>query len=126
VRERWSVRSEESWRRSSGAWPTRALRSGRLPASGGGLQAGRPWAHSRRQPWRRRRAGSAQDDQEFEEASIRRCDPGNLPDAPAVRAAAERNSMQMTPGRLNALCATLATLIRVSYGYTPDGDGLQQ
>ena len=27
--------------------------------------------------------------------------------------------MQMTPGRLNALCATLATLIRVSYGYTP-------
>jgi hypothetical protein len=27
--------------------------------------------------------------------------------------------MQMTPGRLHALCATLATLIRVAYGYSP-------
>ena len=56
---------------------------------------------------------------EFEEASIRRCDSDNLPATPAGARGGGANSMQMTPGRLNALCATLATLIRVSYGYTP-------
>jgi uncharacterized protein (TIGR03435 family) len=57
--------------------------------------------------------------EEFEEASIRRCDSDNLPAAPAGARGGGANSLQMTPGRLNALCATLATLIRVSYGYTP-------
>jgi uncharacterized protein (TIGR03435 family) len=64
-------------------------------------------------------AQTAAQDEQFEEASIRRCDPDNLPATPAGARGGGANSMQMTPGRLNALCATLATLIRVSYGYRP-------
>ena len=56
---------------------------------------------------------------EFEEASIRRCDSDNLPETPAGARAGGASSMQMTPGRLNALCVTVATLIRVAYGYSP-------
>jgi len=64
-------------------------------------------------------AGAQPVESEFEEASIRRCDPDNLPATPGGARGGGANSMQMTPGRLNALCATLATLIRVSYGYSP-------
>ena len=64
-------------------------------------------------------AQAAAQNEEFEEASIRRCDPDNLPATPSGARGGGANSMQMTPGRLNALCATFATLIRVSYGYSP-------
>ena len=56
---------------------------------------------------------------EFEEASIRECDPDNLPPAPARARGGGANSLQMTPGRMYALCLTPATLIRTAYGYTP-------
>jgi uncharacterized protein (TIGR03435 family) len=56
---------------------------------------------------------------EFEEASIRQCDPNNLPTAPEGARGGGANSFQMTPGRLHALCMTLATLIRTAYGYEP-------
>jgi uncharacterized protein (TIGR03435 family) len=57
--------------------------------------------------------------QEFEEASIRQCDPNNLPAAPEGMRGGGANSFQMTPGRMHALCMTLATLIRTAYGYGP-------
>src|SRR5215831_19273503 len=56
---------------------------------------------------------------EFEEASIRQCDPNNLPQAPEGMRGGGANSFQMTPGRTHALCMTLATLIRTAYGYAP-------
>jgi len=56
---------------------------------------------------------------EFEEASIRQCDPDNLPEAPGVGRGGGPNSFYMTPGRVNALCMTVATLIRTAYGYGP-------
>jgi len=56
---------------------------------------------------------------EFEEASVRPCDPDNLPDAPAGARGGGANSFRMTPGRTQALCMTLATLIRTAYGYGP-------
>src|SRR6185369_15632106 len=58
---------------------------------------------------------------EFEEASIRQCDSNNLPTAPEGARGGGANSFQMTPGRLHALCMTLATLIRTAYGYEPAG-----
>lgn len=55
---------------------------------------------------------------EFEEASIRACDPDDLPRLPAnVRGGGGPNSVLMTPGRYYALCVTPATLIRTSHGY---------
>jgi hypothetical protein len=57
--------------------------------------------------------------QEFEEASIRPCDPNNIPPAPEGMRGGGANSFQMTPGRMHALCMTLATLIRTAYGYGP-------
>src|SRR5262249_33614188 len=56
---------------------------------------------------------------EFEEASIRQCDPNNLPPTPEGMRGGGANSFQMTPGRTHALCMTLATLIRTAYGYSP-------
>lgn len=56
---------------------------------------------------------------EFEEASVRSCDPDNLPEPPAGARGGGPNSLQMTPGRTHALCLTLATLIRTAYGYGP-------
>jgi uncharacterized protein (TIGR03435 family) len=56
---------------------------------------------------------------EFEEASIRECDPDNLPAPPAGARGGGANSLQMTPGRLYALCLTAATLVRTAYGYGP-------
>jgi uncharacterized protein (TIGR03435 family) len=55
---------------------------------------------------------------EFEEASIRPCDPDNLPAAvPGARGGGGANSVYMTPGRLYVLCMTPATMIRTAYGY---------
>jgi uncharacterized protein (TIGR03435 family) len=56
---------------------------------------------------------------EFEEASIRQCDPDDLPEAPAGARGGGANSFQMTPGRTHVLCMTLATIIREAYGYGP-------
>ena len=64
-------------------------------------------------------AGATAVGQEFEEASIRECDPDNLPPTPAGARGGGANSFQMTPGRTYALCVTLATLIRTAYGYSP-------
>jgi uncharacterized protein (TIGR03435 family) len=50
---------------------------------------------------------------EFEEASIRECD--SAPPPPGVRGAGP-GRFQMTPGRTNADCLTLATIIRTAYG----------
>jgi uncharacterized protein (TIGR03435 family) len=57
--------------------------------------------------------------QEFEEASIRQCDPDNMPPTPAGARGGGPNSFYMTPGRTYALCLTLATLIRTAYDYGP-------
>ncbi len=55
---------------------------------------------------------------EFDEASIRPCDPDNLPAAvPGGRGGGGGGSIYMTPGRFYALCMTPATLIRTAYGY---------
>jgi len=56
---------------------------------------------------------------EFEEASIRECDPDHLPETPDGGRGGGANSFRMTPGRVSALCVTLATLIRTAYGYGP-------
>ncbi|MGH9239849.1 MAG: TIGR03435 family protein [Vicinamibacterales bacterium] len=56
---------------------------------------------------------------EFEEASIRECDPDNLPALPAGARGGGANSFYMTPGRTYALCMTVATLIRTAYNYGP-------
>ena len=56
---------------------------------------------------------------QFEEASIRPCDPDNIPPAPEGARGGGANSFQMTPGRTHAVCMTLATIIRHAYGYGP-------
>jgi uncharacterized protein (TIGR03435 family) len=56
---------------------------------------------------------------EFEAASIRECDPDHLPEAPDGARGGGANSLQITRGRLRALCVTVATLIRTAYGYLP-------
>jgi uncharacterized protein (TIGR03435 family) len=70
--------------------------------------------------------------QDFEEASIKQCDPDHLPAQPENGRGGGANSFQLTPGRLRALCVTPATLVRVAYGYNPlaldfnrDGPGPQ-
>jgi uncharacterized protein (TIGR03435 family) len=57
--------------------------------------------------------------EEFEEASIRPCDPDNVPEPPVGARGGGANSFQMTPGRTHVLCMTLATIIRTAYGYAP-------
>ena len=55
---------------------------------------------------------------EFEEASVRPCDPDKLPATVAGgRGGSGPNAIYMTPGRFYALCMTPATLIRTAYGY---------
>lgn len=56
---------------------------------------------------------------QFEEASIRPCDPDALPPVPEGARGGGANSFQMTPGRTHAQCMTLATLVRTAYGYGP-------
>jgi uncharacterized protein (TIGR03435 family) len=67
-------------------------------------------------------AGSATTAKEFEEASIRECDPDNVPPAPAGARGGGPNSFYMTPGRTYALCMTLATLIRTAHGLGAAGN----
>jgi len=55
----------------------------------------------------------------FEEASVRECDPDNLPSSPIGARGGGANSLLMTPGRLYVQCMTLATLIRTAYEYGP-------
>jgi uncharacterized protein (TIGR03435 family) len=64
-------------------------------------------------------AGDQDASPEFEAASIRRCDPDHLPVTPESARGGGANSFRLTPGRLNALCTTIATLIRAAYGYGP-------
>lgn len=56
---------------------------------------------------------------QFEEASIKPCDPDNVPPAPPGARGGGANSFYMSPGRTYALCMTLATIIRTAYGYGP-------
>ena len=56
---------------------------------------------------------------EFEEASIRECDPDEIPAAPAGARGGGANSFYQTPGRSYMLCMTLATIIRTAFGYSP-------
>jgi len=54
---------------------------------------------------------------EFEEASIRPCDPNNLPPGGrGSRGGGAANFFRMTPGRIYGTCLTLATLVRTAYG----------
>ena len=53
---------------------------------------------------------------EFEEASIRPCDPNNLPPGGRGGRGGAANFFRMTPGRVYGTCLTLATLIRTAYG----------
>jgi uncharacterized protein (TIGR03435 family) len=55
----------------------------------------------------------------FEEASVRECDPDNLPPSPVGARGGGANSLLMTPGHFYVQCMTLATLIRTGYGYGP-------
>src|SRR5688572_559295 len=54
---------------------------------------------------------------EFEEASIRECDPDNMPPTPPGARGGGPNSFQMTPGRLYALCMTPAVMVRIAYNF---------
>ena len=74
----------------------------------GGARSGRPVAQ-----------GQPTAPPQFEEASIRTCDPDNIPAPPPGARGGGANSFQMTPGRTHALCLTLATIIRHAYGYGP-------
>jgi len=56
---------------------------------------------------------------QFEEASIRQCDPDNVPPAPPGARGGGANSFYMSPGRTYVLCMTLATIIRTAYNYGP-------
>jgi len=53
---------------------------------------------------------------EFEEASIRPCDPNNLPPGGRGGRGGAANFLRMTPGRIYGTCLTLATLVRTAYG----------
>ena len=54
---------------------------------------------------------------EFEEASIRECDPDNLPPTLIGARGGGADSVMSTPGRFYALCVTPVALIRTSFGY---------
>jgi uncharacterized protein (TIGR03435 family) len=63
---------------------------------------------------------------EFEEASVRPCDPDNLPAAGGGgRGGGGPNAVYMTPGRFYALCMTPATLVRTAYGYRSWGQEVE-
>jgi uncharacterized protein (TIGR03435 family) len=55
----------------------------------------------------------------FEEASVRLCDPDALPPPPVGGRGGGSGSFQMTPGRLNALCMRVDTLIGTAYQFGP-------
>ena len=60
---------------------------------------------------------------EFDEASVRACDPDNMPPTPPGARGGGANSFQMTPGRLYALCMTPAVMVRIAHGFRalPEG-----
>jgi len=60
---------------------------------------------------------------EFEEASVRACDPDNLPPTPPGARGGGANSFQMTPGRLYALCMTPAVMVRIAHGFAAMPEG---
>jgi hypothetical protein len=60
---------------------------------------------------------------EFEEASIRECDPDNLDPLPPGARGGGANSFYMTPGRLYALCMTPAVMARIAYGFAAISEG---
>lgn len=66
-------------------------------------------------------AGGQAANAEFEEASVRECDPDNLPPSQIGARGGGANSVMATPGRWYGLCLTPATLIRTAYGYRPVG-----
>jgi uncharacterized protein (TIGR03435 family) len=53
---------------------------------------------------------------EFEEASIRVCDPNNIPPGGRGGRGGAASMFRMTPGRIYGTCLTLATLVRTAYG----------
>jgi len=55
----------------------------------------------------------------FDEASVRLCDPETLPATPPGGRGGGSGSFQMTPGRLNALCMRVDTLIGTAYQFGP-------
>jgi hypothetical protein len=55
---------------------------------------------------------------EFEEASIRPCDPNALPPTPDGARGGGANTFQLTPGRTHVQCMTVATIIRTAYDFT--------
>jgi hypothetical protein len=71
------------------------------------------------QAQRAQSAATAAPGPSFEEASIRQCDPDNLPRSPIGARGGGANSLLMTPGHLYAQCMTLATLIRTALEYGP-------
>ena len=58
---------------------------------------------------------------QFDEASIRQCDPDDVPAPPPGARGGGPNSFFMTPGRTHVLCMTLATIIRTAYGLGAPG-----
>src|SRR5262249_5420502 len=64
-------------------------------------------------------AQAAAQPEEFEEASVKQCDPDNLPSQPDGARGGGANSFLLTPGRLRGLCLTVATLVRTAYHYSP-------
>ena len=64
-------------------------------------------------------AASGVSSPEFEAVSVRECDPDHLPETPDGGRGGGANSFRLTPGRVSALCMTVATLIRTAFGYGP-------
>jgi uncharacterized protein (TIGR03435 family) len=109
---------EVAWSRRRNAYVAilTAFEKGMAETSGPLVRVGDPPSPARAQATQ---AGAATGRQEFDEASIRPCDPDNLPPTPIGARGGGANSFYMTPGRAYALCLTLATLIRTAYGYAP-------
>jgi uncharacterized protein (TIGR03435 family) len=108
---------EVAWSRRKDAYVAilAAFEKGMAETSGPLARLGVPAGASQSQAIQAAAPGRPQ----FEEASIRQCDPDNLPPPPAGARGGGANSFYMTPGRTYALCLTLATLIRTAYGYAP-------
>ena len=78
-----------------------------------------PLTDTRRAPVQAAQGGAVSPGPTFEEASVRQCDPDNLPETSAGARGGGPNSLLMTPGHLYVQCMTLATLIRTALEYGP-------